>query len=206
MLFCPPQVPVSILIWRLTAVVALGRAGATARGMVQAGAAGAASTGVCRRGRAPGELVPRRESSEARGSPSLRWRRRRSRGLPQGIETADPARHPPQRNRPERTLPFLDTKLKLSAKAPRAPIVHGIGVPTGLADSCSVASDGYPTARWRMTERLPWFTVPVISTTEAIGQQMPKAKQCAVMNHDAMSMDYHEGLCLIQVLERALGF
>jgi hypothetical protein len=57
-----------------------------------------------------------------------------------------------------------------------------------------------------MTERLPWFTVPVILTTEAIEQQMPKAKQCAAMNHDAMSMDYHEGLYLIQVLERALGF
>jgi hypothetical protein len=42
--------------------------------------------------------------------------------------------------------------------------------------------------------------------TEAIERQMPKAKQCAVMNHDAMSMDYREGPCLIQALEPAWGF
>jgi hypothetical protein len=46
----------------------------------------------------------------------------------------------------------------------------------------------------------------VTLTTEAIELQMPKAKQCAAMNHDAMSMDFHEGPCLIQALERALDF
>jgi hypothetical protein len=57
-----------------------------------------------------------------------------------------------------------------------------------------------------VAERLPEFTVPGTLTTEAIERQMPKAKQCAAMNHDATSMDDHEGPYLIQALESALGF
>jgi hypothetical protein len=43
-------------------------------------------------------------------------------------------------------------------------------------------------------------------TIEPIEWQKPKAKERAAMSHDAMSMDYHEGPCLIQALEPAVGF
>ena len=49
------------------------------------------------------------------------------------------------------------------------------------------------------------FTDPMTLIIEAIGQQMPKAIQCAVMNLGAMSMDYREGPCLNQALELVWG-
>ena len=56
-----------------------------------------------------------------------------------------------------------------------------------------------------VNEGQPNFTAPMTLIIEAIGQQMPKAIQCAVMNLGAMSMDYREGPCLIQALELVWG-
>lgn len=53
----------------------------------------------------------------------------------------------------------------------------------------------------RVSERLPKFPAKAISTREAIEWQMPKAEYCGAMNHDVVSMDYREGLCLIRSLE-----